>query len=440
MAQYLPPLHINRVFNTYDYNFQNGSLSYGYAENRYLRKVGSDTVSGIISFTNSLNISGTLNLTGAVSGSINGYLVSFYDLTSSIQSQFNTASSNISTLQSQMITANNNIATNSSNITTLKGQMTTANTNISTNTSNISTLQSQMTTANTNIATNTTNIVTNTTNIATNTTNISTLQSQMTTANTNIATNTTNISTLQGQMTTANTNIATNTTNISTLQSQMTTANTNIATNTTNISTLQGQMTTANTNIATNTTNISTLQGQMTSANTNISNLQTKTTNQSYVNNCTSFTGELQANDVASSVNAGVGKDLLVAGVSNLANLQVLNNISCGGLSTLGSVQYNFKMVGYLTNVGSYGMIPLCKTIHSTSGFCNGSVNLNTLLLGSGIILFLFPTNKIVMYDPAGFIIYIADNTNGSDIGYYSIPSGININQIFIYNNYVLVL
>ena len=412
MAQYLPPLHINRVFNTYDYNFQNGSLSYGYAENRYIRKVGSDTVSGIITFTNSLNISGTLNLTGTVSGSINGYSVAFYDPTSSIQSQFNTANTNISTLQSQMITANNNISTNSSNITTLQGQMTTANTNIATNTSNISTLQSQMTTANTNIATNTANI----------------------------AANTTNISTLQGQMTTANTNIATNTSNISTLQSQMTTANTNIATNTTNISTLQGQMTTANTNIATNTTNISTLQGQMTSANTNISNLQTKTTNQSYVNNCTSFTGELQVNDIASSVNAGVGKDLLVAGVSNLANLQVLNNITCGGLNTLGSVQYNFKMVGYLTNAGSYGMIPLCKTIQSTSGFCNGSVNLNTLLLGSGIILFLFPTYKIVMYDLAGFIIYIADNTNGSDIGYYSIPSGLNVNQIFIYNNYVVIL
>jgi hypothetical protein len=139
-------------------------------------------------------------------------------------------------------------------------------------------------------------------------------------------------------------------------------------------------------------------------------------------------------------VNAGVGKDLLVAGVSNLANLQVLNNITCGGLNTLGSVQYNFKMVGYLTNAGSYGMIPLCKTIQSTSGFCNGSVNLNTLLLGFGIILFLFPTYKIVMYDPAGFIIYIADNTNGNDIGYYLIPSGLNVNQIFIYNNYVLVL
>ena len=348
-AEYLPPLHINRVFNTYDYNFQNGSLSYGYAENRYMRKVGSDTVSGAVTFTNSLNITGTLNLSGAVSGSINGYSIGFYDPTSSIQTQFNTANTSISTLQSQMITANNNISTNSSNITIL-----------------------------------------------------------------------------QGQITTANSNIATNTTNISTLQSQMTTANTNIATNTTNI--------------ATNTTNISTLQGQMTSANTNILNLQTKTTNQSYTNNCTSFTGEIQVNDIASSVNAGVGKDLLVAGVSNLANLQVLNNISCGGLNTLGSVQYNFKMVGYLTNVGAYGMLPLCKTIQSTSGFCNGSVNLNTLFLGSGIILFLFPMYKIVMYDPAGIIIYTADNTNGSDIGYYSIPAGINVNQIFIYNNYVLIL
>ena len=68
MAQYLPPLHFNNVFNAAAYNFQNGHLSYGYAENRYMRKVGSDTVSGIISFTNRLNISGTLNVTGTVTG------------------------------------------------------------------------------------------------------------------------------------------------------------------------------------------------------------------------------------------------------------------------------------------------------------------------------------------------------------------------------------
>ena len=68
MSLYLPPLHINPVFNGADYNFQNGYLSYGYAESRYIRKVGSDTVGAAITFTNSLTVSGSLNISGSVSG------------------------------------------------------------------------------------------------------------------------------------------------------------------------------------------------------------------------------------------------------------------------------------------------------------------------------------------------------------------------------------
>ena len=68
MTQYLPPRKINQIFNAVDYTYQNGSITYGYAENRYIRKVESDTVTGSITFSNTLNISGTLNVTGTVTG------------------------------------------------------------------------------------------------------------------------------------------------------------------------------------------------------------------------------------------------------------------------------------------------------------------------------------------------------------------------------------
>ena len=151
----------------------------------------------------------------------------------------------------------------------------------------------------------------------------------------------------------------------------------------------------------------------------------------------TSLSGETQVNDIASTVNLAVGNDLLVSGVSNLANLSVLNSISCNNLNVRSSAQYDFKIVGYLR---ASGFIPICKTIQSTSNFCNGAFNLNTILLGSGVTLFLLPTYKVVMYNANGLIVYTADNTSGNDIGYYNVTGQINVYQILIYNNNILIL
>jgi len=162
-----------------------------------------------------------------------------------------------------------------------------------------------------------------------------------------------------------------------------------------------------------------------------------QTTNQSFSNNVTSLSGETQVNDIASTINLAVGNDLLVSGVSNLANLSVLNSISCNNLNVRSSAQYDFKIVGYLR---ASDFIPICKTIQSTSNFCNGAFNLNTILLGSGVTLFLLPTYKVVMYNANGLILYTADNTLGNDMGYYNVSGQINVTQIFIYNNNILIL
>ena len=151
----------------------------------------------------------------------------------------------------------------------------------------------------------------------------------------------------------------------------------------------------------------------------------------------TSFSSETQVNDIASTNNLAVGNDLLVAGVTNVANLKVLNNISCDAINARGSAQYDFKIVGYLR---ASGFIPLCKTIPLASNFCGGAFNLNTILLGSGVTLFLLPTYKVVMYDSNGIIVFTANNTSGNDLGYYNVTAGINVFQIFIYNNNVLLL
>jgi len=44
------------------------------------------------------------------------------------------------------------------------------------------------------------------------------------------------------------------------------------------------------------------------------------------------------------------------------------------------------------------------------------------------------------MYDSNGIIVFTANNTSGNDMGYYNVTAGINVFQIFIYNNNVLLL
>ena len=55
MSAYLPPLKINETYNAQDYNYQDGGLSIGTAENRYLKRVGTDSCDAVISFRKSIN-------------------------------------------------------------------------------------------------------------------------------------------------------------------------------------------------------------------------------------------------------------------------------------------------------------------------------------------------------------------------------------------------
>ena len=187
----------------------------------------------------------------------------------------------------------------------------------------------------------------------------------------------------------------------------------------------------------------SSIQTQFNSATSRIGTLETKTTNQSYTSNCTTFTGETQINDEAITVNLAVGKDLLVAGVSNLPNIQS-QTINCVGLLSQKTVNYDFKVIGYFINTTfgttPFGMIPLCKTIQDTTNFCSGTINLQNILLNSVVNLYLLPTYKIVMYDNTGLILFSLDNTTGYDMLFYTVPSSLNVFQIFVYNNNVLIL
>jgi hypothetical protein len=222
-------------------------------------------------------------------------------------------------------------------------------------------------------------------------------------------------------------------------------------------------MTTANNNITNNANSIATNSNDINSLATEVNTLQQQTTNLSFSGYTSTFAGvlestlfhtsqiepstgtsgeikilgETQVNDIASTKNLAVGNDLLVAGMTNIANLKVLNNISCDAINARGSAQYDFKIVGYLR---ASGFIPICKTIPLASNFCSGAFNLNTILLGSGVTLSLLPTYKVVMYDSNGIIVFTANNTSGNDMGYYNVTAGINVNQIFIYNNNVLLL
>ena len=55
MSAYLPPLKINETYNAQDYNYQDGGLSIGTAENRYLKRVGTDSCDALISFRKNIN-------------------------------------------------------------------------------------------------------------------------------------------------------------------------------------------------------------------------------------------------------------------------------------------------------------------------------------------------------------------------------------------------
>ena len=154
------------------------------------------------------------------------------------------------------------------------------------------------------------------------------------------------------------------------------------------------------------------------------------------------FSGNLVSNLFAS-------KDIATEniGVSNICSVGILDcltSINCDTIQINTNAQYNFKIIGYFINAGSYSMIPLCKTILNTTTYCNdgtnNGINLTQLLNDNEINLFLFPTYKIVMYNSNGLIIWKYDNTYGDNIILTTISKITNLNKIIIYNNNIPIL
>ena len=161
-----------------------------------------------------------------------------------------------------------------------------------------------------------------------------------------------------------------------------------------------------------------------------------------YVGGEIDFSGNLVTNLFASkdiaTENIGVGN------ICSVGILDCLTSINCDTIQINTNAQYNFKIIGYFINAGSYSMIPLCKTILNPTTYCNdginNGINLTQLLQDYQVNLFLFPIYKIVMYNLYGSIIWIYDNTYGNNIIFTTIPKITNLNKIIIYNNNIPIL
>ncbi len=81
-------------------------------------------------------------------------------VTSNVQSQFSTLTTNLATTNSNVAAATGSIALTNSNVATITGQIVTINSNIATATGNIATLTTNLATTNSNVATATGNITT----------------------------------------------------------------------------------------------------------------------------------------------------------------------------------------------------------------------------------------------------------------------------------------
>ena len=152
------------------------------------------------------------------------------------------------------------------------------------------------------------------------------------------------------------------------------------------------------------------------------------------------------ANNIATANNVGI------AGACSIGSLSCLNNINCDSIQVNSNCQYNNKTIGYLTcnnfiyeTTPPITFIPLTKSILSLAKlqtYC-GSINLSDLFYNysAQIYLYLYPTYKYVMLDADSNVIFIADNTTGTDIQYILINVTINtLSQIIIYNNNIPIL
>jgi predicted acyltransferase (DUF342 family) len=159
--------------------------------------------------------------------------------------------------------------------------------------------------------------------------------------------------------------------------------------------------------------------------------------------------GDINFNSSNLVSNLFASKDIATEniGVSNICSvglLDCLTSINCDNITANNNIQYNFKVVAYLINAGSYPFIPLCKTILNPTTYCsdgiNNGIDLTQLFENNEINLFLFPTYKIIMYNSYGYIIWSYDNTYGNNIIFTTIPTITNLNKIIIYNNNIPIL
>ena len=190
----------------------------------------------------------------------------------------------ITTLQSEMNTANSNISGNSTAITALDTTTVAQGNSITSLSGSVTTLQSSLTTAEGNIGTAQTDITTNATaisglttrvtsaegNITSVTSDVTTLQSDMTTAQGNITTNATAVSGLTTRMTTAEGNITTNASDITALETTVNNGSTGVVATSNALGALTTRVTTAEGSITTNASDITALESTVNDASTGV--------------------------------------------------------------------------------------------------------------------------------------------------------------------------
>lgn len=161
---------------------------------------------------------------------------------------------------------------------------------------------------------------------------------------------------------------------------------------------------------------------------------------------------DVYSTSLATSNNIATANNVGIASSCSVGSLSCLNNINCDSIQVNSNCQYNYKTIGYLTcrnfvyeTAPPISFIPLTKSILSLAKlqtYC-GSIDLSDLFYNysAEIYLYLYPTYKYVMLDADSNIIFIADNTTGTDIQYILINVTINtLSQIIIYNNNIPIL
>ena len=272
MSVYLPPIlhnnELNPTFNSNDFNYQFENINYVQGDKRYTKKSDYNTKTSLIDSSFNLLENkttqqsysvGTTNFSGnvSVSGTLQGLNNSVFGFLNSISSNVQTQLTNLQTITSQQSYSTN--TTTFLNNVTVSGTLQGLNNTVYGYLSSIS----------------------------------SNVQSQLNSLSSNITSTNASLSTLSGTVASNNTNLQTQ---ISTLQTNTTGISYNNTNDTTDI--------TNNVGIWSNATVYGTLQGLnpiiysylnsiSSNVQTQLTNLQTKTSQQSYSSNITTFSNDI---------------------------------------------------------------------------------------------------------------------------------------------------